>query len=126
MMTLLTSTPRLDISSSMKRPKTSSPQTPINATLSPSRAAPHAKIAEEDPIVSAAESTSFSACPNSGTILPLRIRSGLISPATSTLNSLDISIRRHKAFDQLEEDQAEENQRTKHKIHHTPTIIANQ
>src|SRR5512138_2201419 len=43
-MTLETSTPRCFISSSMKRPKTSSPHTPMNATFSPSRAAPQAKI----------------------------------------------------------------------------------
>ena len=44
--------------------------------------AEQAKIAEDEPIVSVAESTSFSTCPNSGKTSPVRIRSGLISPAT--------------------------------------------
>ena len=47
-----TSMPRAASASSMNRPSASSPTTPTNATRSPSRAAPHAKIADELPTVS--------------------------------------------------------------------------
>src|SRR5215208_4852890 len=66
----------------MKRPKRSSPHTPINTTLKLRWAAPQAKIAEEEPRVNAAVSTSFSTWPNSGATSPVRSKSGLISPAT--------------------------------------------
>ena len=89
-----TSTPCLVISSSMKRPKMSAPHTPTKATFNPRRAAPHAKIAEEEPMVSAAESTNFSTCPNEGTTSPVRMRSGLISPGT--MRSKDFDIFNHK------------------------------
>jgi hypothetical protein len=72
----------------MNRPNTSSPTTEANAVLSPSRAAPHAKIAPDPPIARLAFSTSFSTCPNAGsTSSPERIRSGLQSPRTSTSKS---------------------------------------
>jgi hypothetical protein len=54
----------------------------MNATFKPSRAAPQEKMADDDPIVSAAESTSFSTWLNSGFTSPANIKSGLISPAT--------------------------------------------
>ena len=47
------SIPRAASSSSMNRPSASSPTTPANATRSPSRAAPQAKIADELPTVMA-------------------------------------------------------------------------
>src|SRR5450759_734340 len=39
-------------------------------------------MADDEPMVREAESTSFSTCPKEGTTSPLRIKSGLISPAT--------------------------------------------
>ena len=50
----------------MNRPKMSSPTTAANATRSPKRAAPQAKIAPDPPTTSSAPSTSRSACPNAG------------------------------------------------------------
>src|SRR5215212_1951305 len=76
------STPRFSSSLSMKCPKRSSPHTPTNVTFNPSRAAPDAKMADEEPIVRAAESTSFSVWSKPGITSPERIKSGLISPAT--------------------------------------------
>src|SRR5687767_4576434 len=58
----------------------------MNATFKPRRAAPQAKIADEDPMVSVAFSTSFSTCPKTGSTLPVKMRSGLISPATRISN----------------------------------------
>src|SRR5258706_6900267 len=77
---------RFFIWSSIKRPKISSPHTPMNATCNPRRAAPQAKMAEDEPMVRAAVSTNFSTCPKAGLTLPVRIRSGLISPATRISN----------------------------------------
>src|SRR2546425_6644617 len=83
------STPDASSSSRMNRPKRSSPTTPTRATRSPRRAAPHAKIAPEPPIVSRASSTKRSACPNAGMTSPPRsTRSGFASPSTSTSNSV--------------------------------------
>src|SRR6056297_3798492 len=77
------STLRSVIASSMKRPNASSPTTPTNAVRRPSRAAAHAMIAEEEPIVRSAASTIFSVWPKRGTTSsPRRTRSGLISPTT--------------------------------------------
>ena len=45
-----TSTPRAASASSMNRPSASSPTTPTMLTRRPSRAAPHAVIADELPI----------------------------------------------------------------------------
>ena len=58
--------------SSVNRPSASSPTTPTIATRSPSRAAPHAVIADELPIVSRMPSTSRSAWPNDGDAGPGR------------------------------------------------------
>ncbi len=46
----------------------------MNATLNPSRAAPQAKIADDEPMASVAESTSFSVWSNAGITSPERIR----------------------------------------------------
>ena len=54
----------------MNVPNRSSPTTPANATRRPSRAAPHARIAPDPPIVRVACSTSRSACPNAGSTSP--------------------------------------------------------
>ncbi len=61
-----TSTPRSASASSMYRPRASSPTTPTRLTVNPSRAAPHAVIADELPMVSRIPSTNRSAWPNTG------------------------------------------------------------
>ena len=61
-----TSTPRSASASSVNRPSASSPTTPTRLTRSPSRAAPHAVIADELPMVSRIPSTNRSACPKTG------------------------------------------------------------
>ena len=68
----------------MNSPNRSLPTIPMNATFNPSRAAPHANIAEELPMVNSAWSINFSTWPNSGRTSPDRIRSGLSSPTTAT------------------------------------------
>src|SRR5437868_9037301 len=79
----------------MKRPNSSSPITATIAVRSPRRAAPHAAIAPEPPIVRSAESISRSACPKAGsTPPPRRIRSGLQSPRTSRSRSAAGTTRR--------------------------------
>ena len=95
--------PRSAIASSMNRPSASSPTTPENATRSPSRAAPHAKIADELPTVIRIESTTRSTSPKMGTGSgSATMMSGLISPTTRmsmsrsgavTLSSLDTTTR---------------------------------
>ena len=78
-----TSMPRSAIASSMNRPSASSPTTPENATRSPSRAAPHAKIADELPTVIRIESTTRSTSSKMGTGSgSATMMSGLISPTT--------------------------------------------
>ena len=83
-----TSTPRAATSSSTWEPKWSHPTAATSAVERPSRAAPHAVIEAEPPIVSTARSTSCSRWPNSGTgSPPTSSRSGLQSPTTSRSNA---------------------------------------
>ena len=79
-----TSIPRPAIASSMNRPNASSPTTPTNATRSPRRAAPQAKIADELPTVIEIEPTIRSTSPKTRAPGPgpTMTMSGLISPTT--------------------------------------------